>query len=231
MKIFFNDKSYDDLKNLQETYLRFIHSREKPESFKFKITYDNNNPIMDFILPVDRKEQNIFVYIHKILNKELIDHIEDIFYVRTLEENIKYLEDCYVEWYTQENNMKSSELACLKVYSNDLRDYYEYPSSNELLYMATECALYDKENFSTDKNLDKLTEEYLNISTESLIDQYEKYYHTDYHATLLAYIGQSYKDKTIQEISLKRYDTYNDVKKHYNANRKTLEFSITKKKR
>lgn len=231
MKIFFNDKSYEDLRNLQETYLRFIHSREKPKSFKFKITDDNKNIIMDLILPVDRKEENIFVYIHKILNKELMDNIENIFYVRTLEENIKCLEDCYVEWYTQENKIEDSELACLKVYSNDLRDYYEYPSSNELLYMARECALYDKENFITDKNVDKLTEEYLNLSTESLIDQYEKYYHTDYHATLLAYIGQSYKDKNIQQISLKRYDTYNDVKKHYNANRKNLEFSIIKKKR
>ena len=108
---------------------------------------------MDFILPVDRKEQNIFIYIHKILNKELIDHIEDIFYVKTLEENIKFLEDCYIVWYTKENNIEPSELTCLTIYSNNLRDYYEYPSSNELLYMATECALYDIENFDTNKIL------------------------------------------------------------------------------
>ena len=36
MNIYFNDKIYDDMKNLQETYIRFIHSKEKPKSFKLK---------------------------------------------------------------------------------------------------------------------------------------------------------------------------------------------------
>ena len=231
MKLYFNHVYYDDMKKMQESYLQFIFGKDNPTSFHFKITEDNDKPILDITLPVNQNEKNLFNFIYKVLNKELIENIENIFYVKELEEYIQIIENCYVEWFMLKNEIEPSQIACLTVYSNDLCDYYEYPSSDELLHMANECALYDIENFDTDKTLEDLTEEYLNISTESLIDQYEKYYKIDYHATLLAYIGHSYKDEMIQRISLKRYETYNDVKKHYNINRKNLELSISKKKK
>ena len=91
----------------------------------------------------------------------MLEHIDEICYSQMLEDILNVIDDMYIDFYIETH--QSDEVSLLKVHTDD---YTDYISTQELVHMAEQCALFDIENNLSIKSFDQLTEEYYNLSTE-----------------------------------------------------------------
>ena len=151
----------------------------------------------------------------------MIEHIDEICYSQMLEDILNVIDDMYIDSYIETH--QSDEVSLLKVHTDD---YTDYISTQELVHMAEQCALFDIENNLSIKSFDQLTEEYYNLSTECLVNEYEKIYSVDYHVEHLHDMILKTDDMKIKEIISKNKTNYLSSKNHILKNNIVLERKI-----
>ena len=197
------------MKKLQDDYMKSTNI-----SLYVKIEDEQGNRLLDIEFPADSSEKNIFIYMHKLLTKELLDNIDDILKTRTFEMMIETVEDVYLDYYMEIHT--DTDYSCLYVKTEDYRDYV---SDDELLIMSEKCALYEIECLGSQKTFETLTDEYFHLSADQIIDEYEKYYDVDYHEEYLNSICKNVDDDIIKKMCRKSIDNYRNTKAYVKKNK------------
>ena len=219
MKYYFNEMQYDSLTSLQDRYTQFLDSNDT--SFYFKIIDDDNEIILDHKFIKNKQFKLLPIFLHYTIQCNMIEHIDEICYSQMLEDILNFIDDMYIDFYIETH--QSDEVSLLKVHTDD---YTDYISTQELVHMAEQCALFDIENNLSIKSFDQLTEEYYNLSTECLVNEYEKIYSVDYHVEHLHDMILKTDDMKIKEIISKNKTNYLSSKNHILKNNIVLERKI-----
>ena len=210
MKYYFNEMQYDSLTSLQDRYTQFLDSNDT--SFYFKIIDDDNEIILDHKFIKNKQFKLLPIFLHYTIQCNMIEHIDEICYSQMLEDILNVIDDMYIDFYIETH--QSDEVSLLKVHTDD---YTDYISTQELVHMAEQCALFDIENNLSIKKLHKIVKEH---------KEYEKIYSVDYHVEHLHDMILKTDDMKIKEIISKNKTNYLSSKNHILKNNIVLERKI-----
>ncbi|WP_285945445.1 hypothetical protein [Thomasclavelia cocleata] len=215
MDIYFNNIKHNSMVDLQKSYLKWQYN-SNDDSFRISIKQSNE---LYFEKKFNRNNNctNIFKLMHRELSEKLQANISNIFKARTIEEELDTIELLYVSYYNEINNDHQ-----IKIILNE-DNHVNYITSDERLIMAQQCALFDIENGSPQSSLDKITQEYMNIPTDELINEYEIRYDYDYHAQQMKSIAENNTDPFIKHIAKKSLKHYTITKEYEIKNHPSLQ--------
>lgn len=212
MNIYFNNVNCSTLTELQKFYLAWLNNSDNAT---FNITIEESKELyFKKLFHRDKNCKNIYELMHKELSSQLQMNISNIFKAKRIEEDLNIIELLYVSYYNEVNNDNQ-----IKITLND-ENYVNYITSDERLIMAQQCALFDIENDVSQSSLDKITQEYMDIPTDELINEYEIRYGYDYHAEHMKIIAENNTDPFIRHIakkSLKHYTLTKEYEIKYNS--------------
>lgn len=216
MEVYFNDKKYDSMKELQNNYLKLLQTNE--DIFKLLIK-ENDHILFEGRFSRNNDTQNIFEYVHKELMKKFEELEKEKMYleIQTIEYEIDLIDSLYVIFFYE-----MSEIEVPLIF-DEPNTFIDYISDEECLLMSQKCALYDIENDLSQCDYDALIEEYMNLSTVDLVFEYENKYNEDYHIKYVDDLLKTSHDLIIKNSILKTKNIYKDLKQYYIQNNISLE--------
>ncbi len=212
MNIYFNQIECSSATNLKENYSKWFKNSHD-DYFQILIIDDGN-------ITFDRKfirneHDDIFNTMYKQLNQKLLENLDNVYIARSIEEDIDTIDFIYCIYFHELHSEISIEL---NHYTFD-----EYITEEETLIIAQRCAIYDIENDNSNIDVEQLTQEYMNLSTEQLLEEYEIRYNDDFH---ISYIQEQYSyvtDVNMKRIIDKSLSQYQSLKNYHFKNNISFE--------
>lgn len=216
MEVYFNGKRYDSMKELQNSYLKWLQTNESTFELLIK---ENHHILFESKFDRDNSAQNIFEYIHKELMKKFKELEKENMYLemQTIEYELDLIDGLYVMCFYEMNEIE------IPIIISEPSVFIDYISNEECLMMSQKCALYDIENNLSPCEYDDLVEEYMNLSSAELVFEYENKYNEDYHMKYVDDLLKTYQDPIIKNSVLKAKNSYKDLKQYYIQNNISLE--------
>ena len=216
MEVYFNGKRYDSIKELQNSYLKWLQTNESTFELLIK---EKDHILFEGKFDRDNSAQNIFEYVHKeLMNKfKELEQEEMYLEMQTIEYELDLIDGLYVICFNEINEIE------IPITLDESSMFVDYISNEECLVMSQKCALYDIENDLSNCSYDSLVEEYMNLSTAELVFEYENKYNEDYHMKYVDVLLKMYRNPILKDSVLKMKNSYNDLKQYYIQNNISLE--------
>lgn len=211
MEIYFNGKEFKTMEGLQKAYQKWTAENED-EFFNLCIK-EGKDIIFEHQFPRGDVNLSIFEHMHRYLTDELLSNLNS----RSLIDDIETVDTLYLLYYNEIHIDSTLTIAL------DQESYCDYISNDERLIMAQRCAMFDIENDSPIQSLEELTQEYMDMDTSQLLEEYENRYDHDYHIAYLDNIAKSSDDANIQRIARKSSSEYRTLKEYTLKNNISME--------